>query len=229
MMKEINCTIIQDLLPLYVDGVVSPDTQELVEEHLEHCEECKKEVKFMKKDLSLPIEKKVPLFKDLKKKWRNKKLMISGASILLTSLILFGAFYYVYHFDSVVPYSESLVQIETQDNGALIAHYYGKDYYSVAATDPVSVEIDGQQKRIIFLHYTETIAESHSKKLFQDDETQDEGDVIFPLNQETEVDAIYYADFDVREIIENGNQWESVLENADLMWEMPNFLSLKLR
>ncbi len=41
-MKEINCNIIKDILPLYVDGVVSDDTKEIVEEHLEHCEECKK-------------------------------------------------------------------------------------------------------------------------------------------------------------------------------------------
>lgn len=42
---------------------------------------------------------------------------------------------------------------------------------------------------------------------------------MFPLNQEAEVDAIYYADFNVREIMEDGNQWESVLEQAELIWE----------
>ena len=39
MMK---CSIIQDLLPLYVDGVVSEDTAQAVEEHLETCEACRK-------------------------------------------------------------------------------------------------------------------------------------------------------------------------------------------
>lgn len=33
-MKEISCQIIRDLLPLYEDGAVSTESQELVREHL---------------------------------------------------------------------------------------------------------------------------------------------------------------------------------------------------
>ena len=32
-MEKINCNVIQDILPLYIDDVVSDDTKELVEEH----------------------------------------------------------------------------------------------------------------------------------------------------------------------------------------------------
>lgn len=38
---KITCDIIQDLLPLYVDGMVSGDSCQLVEEHLESCESCR--------------------------------------------------------------------------------------------------------------------------------------------------------------------------------------------
>ena len=34
-MEKINCNVIQDILPLYIDDVVSDDTKELVEEHLQ--------------------------------------------------------------------------------------------------------------------------------------------------------------------------------------------------
>ena len=37
-MEKINCNVIQDILPLYIDDVVSDDTKELVEEHLQNCE-----------------------------------------------------------------------------------------------------------------------------------------------------------------------------------------------
>ena len=37
---KVTCKVIQDLLPLYVDGVCSPDTAALVEEHLKDCEAC---------------------------------------------------------------------------------------------------------------------------------------------------------------------------------------------
>lgn len=42
-MNEINCSIITDILPLYIDGVVSAETRTFVKEHLSHCENCKRE------------------------------------------------------------------------------------------------------------------------------------------------------------------------------------------
>ena len=37
------CNVIRDLLPLYQDGVCSPESRQLVEEHLEECEPCRAE------------------------------------------------------------------------------------------------------------------------------------------------------------------------------------------
>lgn len=37
------CNVIRDLLPLYQDGVCSPESRQLVEEHLEGCETCRTE------------------------------------------------------------------------------------------------------------------------------------------------------------------------------------------
>ncbi|MCM1118895.1 MAG: zf-HC2 domain-containing protein [bacterium] len=36
-----NCNVLKDLLPLYFDGLCSVDTRRQMEEHLEHCEECR--------------------------------------------------------------------------------------------------------------------------------------------------------------------------------------------
>lgn len=218
-MKEINCNIIKDILPLYVDGVVSDDTKKMVEEHLEYCEECKKEVKLMKQEIFIPAEKEAPLIKGFKKKLRNKKLIISGLSIILTGLILFGVFSFTFHHDKVVPYEESLIKIETQDDNMLVSHYYGVSYYSVAATHPITLKIDGKEKNVIFLYYTETFAKSHTRKLINQEETRDERRFIFPLDKKENVDAIYYADFDAREIFEKENSWDTLLENAVLIWE----------
>ena len=51
---KINCNIIRDILPLYVDGVVSADTSALVEEHLTECEDCRQEAERMKAHMNLP-------------------------------------------------------------------------------------------------------------------------------------------------------------------------------
>ena len=37
---KITCDVIKDLLPLYVDEVLSKDSNELVEEHLKTCDDC---------------------------------------------------------------------------------------------------------------------------------------------------------------------------------------------
>ena len=39
---KITCNIIEDLLPLYVDDMVSEDSRQLVEEHLKECLACQK-------------------------------------------------------------------------------------------------------------------------------------------------------------------------------------------
>ena len=39
---RITCDVIQDLMPSYVDGILSEDSQALVKEHMEACKECRK-------------------------------------------------------------------------------------------------------------------------------------------------------------------------------------------
>ena len=38
--KELACEIVRDLLPLYVDGMVSDVSKKGIDNHLEHCTEC---------------------------------------------------------------------------------------------------------------------------------------------------------------------------------------------
>ncbi len=40
MERELACEIVKDLLPLYVDGMVSDVSKKSIENHLEHCTEC---------------------------------------------------------------------------------------------------------------------------------------------------------------------------------------------
>ena len=43
-----ECNIIRDILPLYVEDMVSEETAKFVKEHLENCPECAKEFEVMK-------------------------------------------------------------------------------------------------------------------------------------------------------------------------------------
>lgn len=41
-MSKMNCNIIKDLLPSYLDEICSPESRDLLEEHFNECENCKK-------------------------------------------------------------------------------------------------------------------------------------------------------------------------------------------
>ena len=218
-MKEIKCTIIQDVLPLYLDEVVSQDTKEMVEEHLHHCDKCQKEYDSLKQELYLPVENKASLFKNINKKWRKKRVIISLASILGTAIILIGAFSYVFHYETVIPYSEDLVKIEMQNDNQLVSHYFGKSYGGVNEFHPTPLEINGEKKNVSFIYYTKTIADSPSRKLINNEKNLNEQDYIWEFSESEKIDAVYYVDYDEKKVATGKDSWDSILERAVLIWE----------
>lgn len=67
---EIDCEIIRDLLPLYAEQMTSAKSDEVIEEHLKRCSECRIIYKNIKKDKIRP-EYKDNNFEHFKK--RNKE------------------------------------------------------------------------------------------------------------------------------------------------------------
>lgn len=67
--KDLPCAVVRDLLPLYHDGVVSSDTSELIEAHLEGCESCRDELNSIRTDESIGeklIEKDASYFNEFR-------------------------------------------------------------------------------------------------------------------------------------------------------------------
>lgn len=85
---KISCQIIKDLLPLYHDGACSPESAAIVEEHLEECESCKRELQIIDNEITAPshLEEAAP-FKAVRDKLTKskKKAIIKGA--LISALI----------------------------------------------------------------------------------------------------------------------------------------------
>ena len=50
-----ECSVVRDLLPLYVENMVNPETEQYVKSHLEKCPECKAELENLIADESLTI------------------------------------------------------------------------------------------------------------------------------------------------------------------------------
>ena len=58
-MEKISCSIVKDLLPLYIEGILSEETAQAVELHLQTCENCKKDFEIMRQDFVFPSAPKI--------------------------------------------------------------------------------------------------------------------------------------------------------------------------
>ena len=56
-MGKITCNVVRDLIPLYVDDVLSNDSKEIVENHIAECEGCKKYYSQLKDGATLTAER----------------------------------------------------------------------------------------------------------------------------------------------------------------------------
>ncbi len=85
MEQKIDCAVIKDLLPNYLEHLTSDKTNELIEEHLNDCPECTRE----REDLIYEIHtEKIPAQKELKKFLNKTKLVYFIQGCLLAIAII---------------------------------------------------------------------------------------------------------------------------------------------
>lgn len=136
-MKKVNCNIIRDILPLYVDGVASQDTKDMVEEHLQSCENCRNELAKMQQILSLPSNQAVRmkdshLLKGLQRHWRKKKIIIACVTIFITAAVLLTGYQVVQNVGAVhdvfFPMIQTIVSSEEGEAAWQTLHFDTEDY-----------------------------------------------------------------------------------------------------
>lgn len=122
---KINCTVIKDILPLYVEEMVSEDTRVLIENHIDECIDCKKEVEEMKTPPNIPIDINTTGFKNVKSKLYREKFNVIIFSIMLTMIISILVINYLSE-PNYIQYSNDIVSINTKDNGEIFADFGNK-------------------------------------------------------------------------------------------------------
>ena len=116
-MEKISCSIAKDLMPLYMDGVLSAETTEVMKAHLESCGNCRKEYETMEQEWKLPSsvrlqEENKKMLKELKRQIKRKRILTGGVAVFLAAMVLVGG-YLVYENVGVVHeyFSLSLIHI----------------------------------------------------------------------------------------------------------------------
>lgn len=86
-----QCEIVQDLLPLYVDGACSESSSEMIKEHLETCPECKALYEKLCSDTGEEILKAemVGVVANHEKKVKKRRLLTIAVSVVLTVILIF--------------------------------------------------------------------------------------------------------------------------------------------
>lgn len=153
-----KCDVINDLLPLYVDDVLSGASRELVEEHIKECEICKTTLENMSVKVRIPVspdlrkEDTKPL-KGLKKvvlKWKWLAALIAALAVIS---VLFLGLMYMNAKTLEIPYSGSNFTVELRENGYyLVYHGQGAFLYS-AGTEPDSGEWNIEFSQTLFDKY----------------------------------------------------------------------------
>jgi len=144
-MNKIPCAVIKDLLPSYVDGLTSPESDELIKEHIAECESCRIALENMKKPegeeaLDTPGEtKEIDFLKKNKK--RNRTIVcasIAGALVLI-GVIVFVRFYLV---GNRMPLEATTLQTTLQDDVLILSGTVTDS--ALGLTNPTIIQKDGK-------------------------------------------------------------------------------------
>lgn len=115
-----ECSIIRDLLPLYAESMVSPETASFMEEHLKDCEHCRKEYERLKAPCAVPAKNDAAPLLMLQKKMAAKRLRTIVLTAVFAVALLVSAFA-VLDAPVYLPYTEELLAVEpVGENGLQI-------------------------------------------------------------------------------------------------------------
>lgn len=129
-----ECDIVRDLLPLYADGVCSPESRELVERHLSECAGCRAEYEAMRAETpeSPAHGRESDALRSAGKALKRARIrawIISAAVVLLAIALLAGA-YAAYHWLTSADGSDKTALLRSAED------YFNVDFANIS--DPVS-------------------------------------------------------------------------------------------
>jgi hypothetical protein len=119
---KVTCNVIKDLLPLYLENMLSDDSYIMVKEHIEQCQECKNYLNEMRTFNEMPVDRNTSPLLKIKSKLRKKKIQTAILSMMF-SIILFVITIAFLTAPEYIPYSEKSVTINEIGNRSVLAQF----------------------------------------------------------------------------------------------------------
>ena len=119
-----KCNLIKDILPIYMEDMVSTDTKEFVNAHLEHCAECRAELERMRGPAKFvpDIDTDIVPLKRIKKDLFIRRLQTIFFTAIIACavvMIVFG----VLTSPKFFPYSDDLLNVVDNHSGEIIVTF----------------------------------------------------------------------------------------------------------
>ncbi len=136
-----ECSIIRDILPLYVESMVSEDTSEFVKEHLEVCPACRAELEKLREPVEVRTEPQIDMDAAPLKRLKRALLMKKVQTILCTAAVLLALMLSAISFltaPEYFAYSPELVTVTEEASGAVTLSFSSEvtNYTLQQVTDP---------------------------------------------------------------------------------------------
>lgn len=127
---KVTCNVIKDVLPLYLENMLSDDSCTMVEEHIEQCQECKNYLNEMRTFNEMPVDRNTSPLLKIKSTLRKKKIQTAIFSMMF-SIMIFVITIAFLTAPEYISFSERSVTINEIGNGSLLAQFedtvYGYD------------------------------------------------------------------------------------------------------
>lgn len=130
-----DCSIVQDLLPLYAEDMLREETKEFVNRHLSQCAACRAELDALRADVKPQPVSAQPL-RDLKRQLRRKKLTAVLLAVTLALTLATTGFAYLTA-PQYLPYNAADWSVHEPD-ASLDAVLNGEEHICIEPLTPVS-------------------------------------------------------------------------------------------
>lgn len=215
-----SCNMIQDLIPLYIDGVCSEESKEAVEQHLSECPDCKAFYTAMCEEDQVHMDthdanrecQKAASFQAVKKRIRRKQILTAVISVVVLLAVTFAAAGVLKRTVKVVEYNDNISA--SMVNGSLVGRLQSSRICQ-ATIKRVEHTVNGQEKTYLFFCAANTQWDAWTT-----------GDEVFseytlcPLDKNADqIDAVYYytGEYEGMETLSDA-EFGKIVDGSALLW-----------
>ena len=214
------CSLIQDLLPLYHDGVCSEESNKIIEAHLSECSSCKDyynslceadEIFATPQNAELEM-KKAASFRSIKRKIRKKQILVVVLAFAVFAVVSFSIVGLLKKSEQVISYEDNISVSMIDDS--LIGRLQGNqaNYLKIKQ---VEIENNGQKDTYLFFYLSGTKWDD----ILTNDDVFSEY-VLCAANKGAErIDRVFYytGDYTGIESMDIGDL-QKIIDNSVLLW-----------